>query len=115
MKYIVVQNKYHQKSIQQLSEELNIAPQTVKNQLTKALRRIEFLLRRDHAKEISFLAVVVATMHTNSILGKTRTAFSLSFHFLFLAFSDYVFIGLESDLLFTAMESLLYWPLLYQR
>lgn len=62
MKYIVVQNKYHQKSIQQLSEELNIAPQTVKNQLTKALRRIEFLLRRDHAKEISFLVVVVAVM-----------------------------------------------------
>src|SRR5687767_1549484 len=44
MKYIVIQNKYHQKTIQQLSEELNIAPQTVKNQLTKALHQIEFLL-----------------------------------------------------------------------
>lgn len=57
MKYILVQNKYHQKSIQQLSEELNIAPQTVKNQLTKALRYIEDLLRRDHAREITFLVL----------------------------------------------------------
>lgn len=62
MKYIVIQNKYHQKTIQQLSEELNIAPQTVKNQLTKALHRIESLLRQHYAQEISFLFVVLAVL-----------------------------------------------------
>lgn len=60
MKYIVVQNKYHHKTIQQLSEELDIAPQTVKNQLTNALHRIELLLRQHHAKEISFLFVALS-------------------------------------------------------
>lgn len=40
MKYIFEQNKYHHKTIRQLSEELNIAPQTVKNQLTKAQQRL---------------------------------------------------------------------------
>jgi RNA polymerase sigma-70 factor (family 1) len=62
MRYIVIQNKYHHKSIQQLSDELNIAPQTVKNQLSRALRKIEFLLRKDHAQELSFLLVVLTTL-----------------------------------------------------
>lgn len=64
MKYIVIQNKYHQRTIQQLSEELNIAPQTVKNQLTKALHRIENILRQHHAKEITFLLLIFTARHT---------------------------------------------------
>jgi len=58
MKYILVQNKYHQKSIQQLADELNIAPQTVKNQLTRALHCIENFLQQHHAKEISYLLLI---------------------------------------------------------
>lgn len=58
MKYIIVQNKYHQRTIQQLAEELNIAPQTVKNQLTKGLHRIEHFLRQHHAREITFLLLL---------------------------------------------------------
>lgn len=67
MKYILVQNKFHQKSIQQLAEELNIAPQTVKNQLTKALHRIEYLLRQHHAKEITFLLLVYAAQQPATV------------------------------------------------
>jgi RNA polymerase sigma-70 factor (ECF subfamily) len=58
MRYIIIQNKYHHKTIHELSEELNIAPQTVKNQLTKALNRIEYLLKQHHAREITFLLIV---------------------------------------------------------
>ena len=58
MKYILVQNKYHQKTIQQLADELNIAPQTVKNQLTKALHYIERIIRQAHAKDITFLLLL---------------------------------------------------------
>jgi len=58
MKYILVQNKYHQKTIQQLAAELNIAPQTVKNQLTKALHYIERFIRQADAKEITFLLLL---------------------------------------------------------
>lgn len=67
MKYILVQNKFHQKSIQQLAEELNIAPQTVKNQLTKALHRIEYLLRQHHAKEITFLLLVFTAQQAATV------------------------------------------------
>lgn len=58
MRYIVVQNKYHYKSIQQLADELNIAPQTVKNQLTKAMHKVEYLLKQHYAREITFLLIV---------------------------------------------------------
>lgn len=57
MRYIVVQNKYHHKTIQQLADELNIAPPTVKNQLTRAMQKIEYLLKHHHAREITFLLI----------------------------------------------------------
>lgn len=47
MRYIFVQNKFNNKSIRELSEELEIHPQTVKNQLTKARQKIEWLMKKN--------------------------------------------------------------------
>lgn len=58
MRYIFVQNKYHQKNIQQLAEELDLSPQTIKNQLTKALHQLERLLRQHHAREITLFFIL---------------------------------------------------------
>jgi RNA polymerase sigma factor (sigma-70 family) len=47
MRYIIMEHLYHSKSIHDLSGDMNITPQAVKIQLTKALHRIEAFIRNN--------------------------------------------------------------------
>lgn len=63
MRYIFKENKYHQKTIQQLAAELNISTQTVKNQLVKAQHKIGDYLKQHQPLFAGFVVYAVSS-HT---------------------------------------------------